>query len=269
MGGEDFRLSVDAAEVYEAKFVPAMFGRWAPHLVRAAGVRPGQSVLDVACGTGVVAREAARLLQGRGRVVGLDVNAGMLTVARRVAPELEWVEADAVALPFPDGSFDVVLCQAGLMFLPDPGRALREMARVAVAGGTVAVQVWDELREQTAWTPFYGVVERHAGPDAVDLIGSYWRLGDLVELNEGLAGAGLRTLDTLTRTDTADFPSVEEFVATEVGGTPLRSRLTDEAYARILEGAEDALGPWRTAEGRLELPIRGHIVTARAEPGPR
>ncbi|MFI7496362.1 methyltransferase domain-containing protein [Kocuria sp. M4R2S49] len=268
MGREDFQLSVDAAEVYEAQFVPALFGRWAPHLVRAAGVRPGQSVLDVACGTGVVAREAARLLQGRGRVVGLDINAGMLAVARRVSPGLEWVEADALALPFPDGSFDVVLCQAGLMFVPDPVHALREMARVAAPDGTVAVQVWDELRAQTAWVPFYDVVERHAGPDAVDLISSYWRLGDLVALRESLAAAGLRPVDTLTRTDTAAFPSVDEFVATEVGGTPLRSRLTDEAYTRILEGARDALGPHRAADGSLELPTRGHIVTARAERGP-
>ncbi|MEX5298350.1 methyltransferase domain-containing protein [Kocuria sp. CPCC 205292] len=266
MGRDDFQLSVDAAEVYEAQFVPALFARWAPHTVRAGGVRPGQSVLDVACGTGVVAREAARLLQGSGRVVGLDVNAGMLAVARRVAPALEWVEADALDLPFPDGSFDVVLCQAGLMFVADPVRALQEMARVAAPEGTVAVQVWDELPAQTAWVPFYDVVERHAGPDAVDVIGSYWRLGDLAGLRDSLAAAGLRPVDTLTRTDTAAFPSVDGFVATEVGGTPLRSRLTDEAYARILEGARDALGPYRTGDGSLELPIRGHVVTARPEP---
>lgn len=268
MASDDFQFSLEAAEVYEAQFVPALFGRWAPHLVRAAGVRPGQSVLDVACGTGVVAREAARLLQGRGRVVGLDVNAGMLAVARRVSPELEWVEADAVALPFPDHSFDVVLCQAGLMFVSDPGRALREMARVAAPEGTVAVQVWDELRAQTAWAPFYEVVARHAGPDAVDLISTYWRLGDLAELTEGLAAAGLQVLDTLTRADTAAFPSVDEFVSTEVDGTPLRQRLSDDAYARILEDTREALEPSRTADGRLELPMRGHIVTARAERDP-
>lgn len=265
MASDDFQLSLEAAEVYEAQFVPALFGRWAPHLVRAAGVRPGQSVLDVACGTGVVAREAARLMQGRGRVVGLDVNAGMLAVARRVSPDLEWVEADAVALPFPDRSFDVVLCQAGLMFVPDPGHALREMARVAAPEGTVAVQVWDELRAQTAWAPFYEVVGRHAGPDAVDLISTYWRLGDLAELTEGITAAGLRVLDTLTRTDTAAFPSVEGFVSTEVDGTPLRQRLSEDAYARILEDTRKVLEPFRTVDGRLELPMRGHIVTARTE----
>ncbi len=263
MGHDDFQLSVDAAEVYEARFVPALFARWAPHLVRAAGVRPGQSVLDVACGTGAVAREAADVLQGRGRVVGLDVNPGMLAVARRVRPEIEWVEADARDLPFPDGSFDVVLCQAGLMFVPEPVSALQEMARVVSPEGTVAVQVWDELRAQEAWVPFYDVVALHAGPGAVDLITSYWRLGDLAELGDGLAAAGLRTVGTLTRTDIASFPSVDAFVATEVGGTPLRSRLTDEAYSRILEGARSALGPHRTDDGRLELPIRGHIVTTR------
>src|SRR5688572_27748780 len=128
---ETFQLSVEAAEVYESKFVPAVFAEWAPHLVEAAGVAPGQAVLDVACGTGVVARTAADRMGGKGRVVGLDLNDGMLAVAGRLRPDIEWRQGDAAELPFDAGSFDVVLCQSALMFFPDRARALREMARVA------------------------------------------------------------------------------------------------------------------------------------------
>ncbi|MGH7821530.1 MAG: class I SAM-dependent methyltransferase, partial [Candidatus Binatia bacterium] len=138
---ETFQISLETAEVYESRFVPALFAGWALELVDFAGVAPGQAVLDVACGTGIVARTAFERMKGRGRVVGLDLNEAMLTVAGRVRPEVEWRRGDAADLPFPDRSFDAVLCQMALMFFPDRGRALGEMRRVVDAGGTVAVAV--------------------------------------------------------------------------------------------------------------------------------
>ena len=138
---ETFQLSAVAAEAYESTFVPALFAEWAPHLCDLAGVRPGQRVLDVACGTGIVARVAADRLAGAGRVVGVDLNEAMLAVARRVRPDLEWRQGDAEALPFPPASFDRVLCQMALMFFPDRARALREMRRVAAPDGVAAFVV--------------------------------------------------------------------------------------------------------------------------------
>ena len=176
---ETFQLSVEAAEVYESQFVPALFAEWAPHLVTAAGVAPGQAVLDVACGTGVVARAAADRMGGQGRVVGLDLNQGMLTVAGRLRPDIEWRQGDAASLPFAPGSFDVVLCQSALMFFPDRAGALREMARVATPGGTVAVQVWDQLEAQEGYAAMYAAFARHVGPEAGRLEGAIWALGDL------------------------------------------------------------------------------------------
>src|SRR5918994_5588315 len=161
---ETYQLSVEAAEVYEARFVPAIFAEWAPHLVEAAGVVPGQAVLDVACGTGVVARTAADRMGGRGRVVGLDINEGMLTVAGRLRPDIEWRLGDAAGLPFEAGCFDLVLCQAALMFFPDRVGALREMARVTTSGGTVAVQVWARLEVQQGFGVMYEPFTRHLGP---------------------------------------------------------------------------------------------------------
>ena len=258
---ESFRLSVEAAERYESGFVPALFGDWAPALVDAAGVRPGGSVLDVGCGTGVVAREAFDRMGRDGRVVGLDLNEAMLVVARRIQPEIEWRQGDATELPFEPATFDVVLCQAALMFMPDPAQALREMARVAKTTGTIAIQVWASRDVQSGFKPFYDVVARHAGPDGVDLIGAYWTLGDLARLRAICADAGLTVVSTTTRTGAIRLPSVDLYVTTEVESTPLIDRISAEVYQQIREDARVALARFDTDDG-FQMPIVGHVLTA-------
>ena len=260
---EAFELSARAAELYESRFVPAMFAEWAPHVVDAAGIGEGQSVLDVACGTGVVARAAAERTGAAGRVVGLDRNEAMLSVARRLRPDLEWRQGDAAALPFPDAGFDAVTCQSALMFFPDRAAALREMARVTVPAGTVAVQVWAALDAQPAYGPFVEAAARHAGPEAVNLLGAYWALGDVDLVASLLDAAGLEVTGCRSRTGTARFGSVDELVRTEVESTPLAERIDDEVYRRILEDAREVLRPFVTPTGEAPVPIAGHILTGR------
>ncbi len=259
---ETFQLSVAAAEVYESRFVPALFADWAPHLVDLAGVGPGQAVLDVACGTGIVARVAADRLAGAGRVVGVDLNEAMLTVARRVGPGVEWRQGDAAALPFADASFDRVLCQMALMFFPDRGGALREMRRVTAPNGTVALVVPGRLDAQPAYGPFVEMAARHAGPEAASLLGAYFACGDLSELTGLVEAAGLRVAQTRTRNGRVRFGSIDEFVAAEIEGSPLVGRIGAETYARIREDARPALRAFLTAEG-LEVPLIGHLIAAR------
>ncbi len=232
-------------------------------MVEAANVTAGQSVLDIACGTGVVARTAADRVGGQGRVVGLDLNEAMLTVARRLRPDIEWRQADAAAVPFSDASFDAVLCQSGLMFFPDSVRALREMARVVTPGGRVAIQVWDRLEAQTGYTQLYEVVARHAGSDAVDLMATYFAQGDLDRLSASFRSAGLDVTETRTRLGTAVFDSLREFVTIEVESTPLFERISDEVYARIRDDAVKALGEFADRNGVAKIPISGHVITAR------
>jgi SAM-dependent methyltransferase len=259
---ETFQLSVEAAEVYEANFVPALFAEWAPHLVEAAGVVPGQAVLDVACGTGVVARTAADRMGGQGRVAGLDLNEGMLTVAGRLRPDIEWRQGDAAGLPFDPGSFDVVLCQSALMFFPDRAGSLREMARVVRAGGTVAVQVWDQLEAQAGYGAMYDAFARHLGPEAAQLDSAYWALGDLGLLGSLFEAAGLEVTATRTRVGIVRFPSATDAIATEIEATPLAERISKATYDRLLEAAAEAMRPFTVGGGRVELPLQGHIVTA-------
>jgi len=259
---ETFQLTIEAAEAYEANFVPALFADWAGPLVDLADVRPGQSVLDVACGTGIVARAAADRLAGSGSVTGTDLNESMLAVAARVRPDLDWQQADVTSQPFPDGSFDVVLCQSALMFFPDRAAALRELARVARRGGAVALQVWDRLEGQPAYGPLVEIAARHAGPQAVDLLSSYWSAGDLAELRRTIEACGMVVTETRTRLGTARFPSLEQVVRIEIESTPLRDRISDGVYDTILTEVVAALAGYETATGTAEIPISGHLVLA-------
>ena len=108
------------AEMYEQYIVPATFIPWTPVLVEKAAPKPGEHVLDLACGTGIVARHVAPLIGKEGHLVGIDISPDMLNVARNLpAPEgadIEWIEADGTSTSLPDDSFDLVICQQGLQF---------------------------------------------------------------------------------------------------------------------------------------------------------
>jgi ubiquinone/menaquinone biosynthesis C-methylase UbiE len=266
---ESFQLEEAAAEAYEAKFVPAMFAQWAQQVVTVAGVSPGQRILDVACGTGIVARTAAEIA-GAEAVTGVDINPAMLAVAARVRPEINWLQGDAAALPVQDGAYDVVLCQMALMFFPDAVRALREMWRATVDGGTVAVVVPGRLEDQPGYGPFVELVSRHADSGAMSLLGVYWACGDLEQLERLFAEAGLLEVESHTHIGEAKYSSATDFVAVEVESTPLMARLSQDQFASIRTEAAAVLQPFAGANGALTLPLQGHIVIGRKvrEPKP-
>lgn len=260
---ETFHIPLEAAEVYESRFVPGIFAEWAPLLIDIAQVRPEQTVLDVACGTGIVARTVADQVGPNGRVVGVDLNEAMLTVARRVRPDIEWRQGDAGSLPFTDESYDMVLCQMSLMFFSDRATALGEMARVATTDGTIAVAVPGALATQPAYGPFVDMASQHAGHEAQSLLSTYFACGDIDELHTLIQAAGLRALRSRTHMGTARFDSVDDFVATEVEGSPLIERINADVYERIRAGARKVLRPYTTTSGAVEVPLEGHLVTAR------
>ena len=181
-----WQLDTDSAEAYERYLVPAIFEPFARAL---AAPVAGERVLDAACGTGVVARYAG---PRAAHVVGVDVNAGMLAVAARIAPQLQWVQADVAALPFEDGSFDVVLCQQGLQFVSDRAAALAELRRVLAPGGRILASVWRGPEHNPGFAAFADVLDRHAGPGTGAVLRSPFAGGDGEAWRAALTAAGFR-----------------------------------------------------------------------------
>ena len=131
--GSGWQLSGDAPTAY-TRFALKIMEPWTDDLILTADCRDGDHVLDVGCGTGLVANRINLVSRKFCAITGIDINEGMLTVAGR-NPQIEWHQGSAAELPFADGSFDVVLCQQGLQYFPDRDKAMKEMARVLVPGG--------------------------------------------------------------------------------------------------------------------------------------
>ncbi len=258
--------AVEAARQYERLHVAALFGQWAQPVLEAAGVEDGHSVLDVACGTGVLARAARARVGSTGSVTGLDVAPGMLAVARSIEPSVTWIEGEAGALPFDDDRFDVVVSQFGLMFFPDREGAIREMLRCLRPGGSVAVAVWDSLEHSEAYPISVDLLERRAGAAAADALRAPFVLGRISELRALFEKAGADVVSIETQHRTASFPSVRSMVEADLRGwLPVMGvHLDDDLIRSILDEAEDALGDYTTADGAMVFDAPAHIVLARA-----
>jgi len=254
---------IDAANAYEMLFVPALFRQWAPIVADAARIKSSDRVLDVACGTGVLAREAAARTGQSGRVAGLDPHAGMLAVARGVSPAIDWQEGTAEALPFPDHAFDAVVCQFGIMFFPDRDKAIREMLRVMVPAGRCAVAVWDAIENVPAFAALVALLDRLAGKTAGDALRAPFALGDGRALTKLFHGAGAASVNLVTHRGTGRFPSTREFVGAELRGwLPVMGvTLPEPEIERILTEAESILSSYVSADGGLAFDISAHLVT--------
>jgi SAM-dependent methyltransferase len=260
---ESWQVSEAAAEVYERCSVPAIFGQWAPQLVDAAEISVADRVLDVGCGTGILARAAADRVAAEAHVIGLDINEGMLAVARRIRPGIDWRQGDAAALPFRDDSFDVVLSQFALMFFPDRVTALREMWRVLKPEGRLAVAVWGPYQRAMGYVVLTGIAERRCGRAAADVLTAPFVLGDHDALVGLFRAAGIDAVTVDLRPGTIRFPTVDSFVETEVRGSPLDDLLDEESYRGLLAEARDALRPFCAGDGQVTMPLDAYVATAR------
>jgi SAM-dependent methyltransferase len=220
-------------------------------------------VLDVACGTGILAREASSRVGPHGSVAGVDPNPGMLAVAARLAPDIEWRQGTAESLPYPDRSFDVVVSQFGLMFFTDRRQALHEMLRVLVPGGHLAVAVWDSLDNTPAYAAEVALLEQVAGPQAADALRAPFVLGERSELAALFQGAGVAAVEVSTHHGTARFPSIRSMVEADLRGwLPVMGvLLPEEQIQQILAQAEQVLSAYANADGQAVFDSPAHIVT--------
>lgn len=257
-------------ETYEEYLVPGVHGRWAPLLLHYAQPKPGERVLDLACGTGIVARHFAPLLGAEGSVIGLDVSAEMLAVAARVprphgAP-IEWRQGEASALP--DGPFDLVVSQQGLQFFADRLAALRETRRVLRPGGRLALNVFRPVDRQSLYLALFQAVAQQLGA-SVDEIAKPFSLGDADELRRLLGEAGFEHVEVHAECCMARFPSPDRFLALTITaaasvvpafGTSREARLA--LIETVKQQIDETLDRY-VEDDVVSFPTASHIVLAR------
>ena len=253
------------AENYQRYFVPSIGRPVADDLIGIAGLEPGQRVLDVACGTGVVTRLAAERVGTAGAVAGLDANPGMLAVARSHAPPgaaIDWHEASAEAMPLPDEAFDVVLCQMGLQFIPDKLAALQEMRRVLDAGGRAFVTVPGP--RPPVFAIMTDALARHLGPQAASFTDLVFSMHDADELAGLMRSAGFRDVDVQARRKTLRLPPPADFLWQYIHSTPMAEAAAKAGEDRRSTLERDVCSQWQefVVDGSMSLQVGMTTATA-------
>jgi ubiquinone/menaquinone biosynthesis C-methylase UbiE len=267
---EQWQLTMKAAELYERYPARYILGPWAPLLVDAARLSAGERVLDVACGTGVVARAAAKRVGPAGRVVGVDLNPGMIAVARSLpatsdAP-IEWLERSALDLRLQDASFDVVLCQQGLQFFPDKAVALKEMRRVLDHGGRLALSVWNSNSLGVYTGAVSAALVQFLGNEVATRFAASRNAPTAGELQRLATDADFSVLQVSVSRINVHLPRPDKFVLDHLSATPVAADI-DAAEAEVREriGASVMEQLQRYADGDgITYPEETYVLTARA-----
>ena len=235
-------------------------------LLAQAAAQPGEQVLDVACGTGVVSLAMAAAVGPGGSVLGVDLSAGMVAsaVARAQAEavtQAQFARMDAEALALPAASFDLVTCALGLMYLPDVDAALHQVQRVLRPGGRAVFAVWGE-RARCGWAPLFGVVDAEVHSEVCPL---FFGLGQGDALARRCAAAGLTVTRSHRRSDTLWHADTDAACDAAFAGGPVAlawSRFDGATRARVRERYLEAIASWRVGAG-YRLPAEFVLVTAR------
>jgi ubiquinone/menaquinone biosynthesis C-methylase UbiE len=270
------------SEIYEQHLVPAMFEPFARDLIKLCNIKRYERILDVACGTGIVSRLAIDYVNASvGKVVGIDINPIMLNMARRCSTgrNIEWKEGSALSLPFPDGSFDLVICQQGLQFMPDRNKAVREMNRVLISGsnredkrssyGRLVLSVWTSIKDSPGFSILQRLLLDTISNEAATILQLPHSLSDIKELVSLVRAAGFNKILSKKVTKTISFPSVEEFVIGYTNGSMLASYFNDNENVddisknELLNRASSELSPFVNENtGILSFPIRTCLIFA-------
>lgn len=263
-----FQLSGNAAERYERYAVPYILGPWAPELVERAALEQGERVLDLACGTGVVARLAAPPVGPTGQVIGIDLNDGMLEVARALPttspPAIAWLQASATATELPDASIDVILCQQGLQFFPDKLTALREMHRVLVSGGRIVLSVWKSAGPYNIAVA--DALERHIGIEPATKYRASRVVPDAGELHRLFVEAGFHDVKIQPSAMTIRLPEFKVFVLNHLSSSPVAAAvaaLTEEKRRSLASQVSEMLHAYAEGDG-VAVPEEVNFAMARA-----
>ena len=256
---------IDAGRGYEKLFVPALFEPWTKHLIEGAHIREGAHVLDIACGTGVLARAALASTGVNGRVVGADPAPGMLAAAMEIEPDIDWLLCGAETLQVDDESFDCVISQFGMMFFQDRQKSADEMFRAMKPGGSLAIAVWRSLEHNPAYSDIISVLEKQVGMAAADALRLPYSLGDASKVTAVLEGSGFSDITVEAKTESATFRGSRQMVEAELRGwLPLFDIfLSEDEIEGVLIESDKTLGKYTGASGEATFPTSAHIFSAR------
>jgi ubiquinone/menaquinone biosynthesis C-methylase UbiE len=254
----------DYEPLWQAQLAPAQ-----AELLAQVSLAPGERVLDLACGTGLITLPAARAVGPGGTVMGVDISERMVQAVQRSAraQQLHHVSAarmDAEQLNLPDAGFDVALCAFGLMYLPEPEQALRELRRVLRPGGRLGLAVWGE-RARCGWSALFPIVDAEVASEVCPL---FFRLGQADTLARLCADAGFGEVHSHRMTRTLDYASGEQACSAAFAGGPVAlawSRMAAAARERVCERYLQTLEPWRRGT-RYTVPAEFVTVSATAPP---
>ena len=267
-GRSGYQVSDDAARNRERYSVRYFLGPWVPGLVAMAALQPGERVLDLACGSGIVARAAAAAVGPTGRVTGLDISQAMLAMARSLPPPpgapITWVEGDAGAMDFPGAAFDAIACQQGLQFFPDKLSAVREMRRVLAPSGRAVVSVWKSAGPYNVAVA--QALERHVGAETAAKYRASRVVPDADALYRLFVEAAFRAVEVRASALTLRLPSIETFVLGHLSGMPIAgavAALSTEQRAALASEVKATLKPYADGDG-VAVPDEVNVAVAHA-----
>ncbi|MEM7705304.1 MAG: methyltransferase domain-containing protein [Pseudomonadota bacterium] len=261
---DEMGLTPEAANGYEQFFVPAIFQQWPPVLMAAARISNGDAVLDVGCGTGVLTRELTQHVGDTGSLTGFDLSESMLSVARERCPGATFLQGNVVELPFEDQRFDIVVSSFMLMFVPDPKKALSEMRRVLKPGGRLVASVWQGLQDNIVYRHLVDATREVAGEEAAKSMAWPFTMGSPGALESIFASADLEEAEITHHDGTADFPSVEDFVTTEVQAWLLANDVEQKQIDEMVSLMRTKYPSFEDATGPVSFPLNALIGKADA-----
>lgn len=251
------------AEVYETHFVPALFQQWGAIVAGEARIEQGNRVIDIATGTGVLALAALDRVGPNGKVVGLDPNPDMLSIARCKTSRIDWRDGHAEEIPFPDRTFDAAISQFGLMFFADRAKGLREMMRVLKPGGRLAVAVCDALAHSPGYAALAALLERLFGDRIADSFRAPFALGDAGQLRSLCSQADIESAEVKQHNGKVRFASIASLISAERACVWTLGGLLDDAqFDRLMAEAEKSLQPFKGTDGSVVFDMLALIITA-------